>query len=282
MINFSKFFLPFFSQVHLYQSKMLNQLCNLFVLALLLSLVSCDNPIESTTDLAASQDSEEIAQIPEENRELVRKVIKEGRVEFETRDLSATRKQILEVISTHQGYVSSDQEFNYPGRKSNTLVIRIPAGKFDQVLTEATSGVKEFEQKEILVKDMSEEFVDIEARLKTKKELETRYTELLKQAKNVMEMVEIENQIGQLRADIESTEGRLAYLQDQVSFSTLSMTFYESVPEGMGLSHEFKIGFRNGWENLVAFFVLLINIWPFLLLALAGWFGLRVYRGRKG
>lgn len=261
---------------------MLNQLCNLFVLALLLSLVSCANNPESTADLAASQDSEEMAQIPGENGELGRKVIKEGRVEFETKDLSATRKQILEAVSSHQGYVSSDQEFNYPGRKSNTLVLRIPAEKFDQVLNEATSGVERFEQKEILVKDVSEEFVDIEARLNTKKELETRYTELLKQAKNVMEMVEIENQIGQLRADIESTEGRLAYLQDQVAFSTLSMTFYESVPEGMGLSHELKIGFRNGWENLVAFFVLLINIWPFLLLALAGWFGLRVYRGRKG
>jgi hypothetical protein len=55
-----------------------------------------------------------------------------------------------------------------------------------------------------------------------------RYSELLKQAKTVTEMLEIEAQMGQLRAEIESIEGRLKYLQNSVSLATLTLIFLRS------------------------------------------------------
>jgi hypothetical protein len=87
--------------------------------------------------------------------------------------------------------------------------------------------------------------------------------------------------IRQLRSDIESIEGRLKYLQDRVSFSTLTMTFYESIPNETQFGQQFKNGFRNGWDNLIWFFVVLTNIWPFILIGLALLIGLRVYRRKK-
>lgn len=115
----------------------------------------------------------------------------------------------------------------------------------------------------------------------TKKELEARYLDILKQAKKVTELLEIENQIGQLRSDIESIEGRLKYLQDQVSFSTLTMTFYEAIPNETAFGQKFKNGFRNGWYNLIWFFVALTNIWPFILVGLGLILGVRFYRRKR-
>jgi hypothetical protein len=215
------------------------------------------------------------------NETVERKLIKEGRVEFETDNVNTTRKTIFEAVNKYKGYVSSDQEFKSTGRKSNTVIIRVPADKFDNLLSDATIGVEKFDSKEINVKDVTEEFLDIQARLKTKKELELRYIDLLKQAKNVIEILEIEKQIGQLRSDIESIEGRLKYLQDRVSFSTLTMTFYETIPNETEFGQKFKNGFRNGWDNLIWFFVVLTNIWPFILIGLGLIFGIRLYRKRK-
>lgn len=214
-------------------------------------------------------------------QELQRKLIKEGRVEFETEDIKITRQTVFRAVRKYKGYVSSDQEFKSPGRTSNTLVIRVPAEHYDDLLRDATVGVEKFDFREIDVKDVTEEFLDIEARLKTKKELEARFLELLKQAKTVSEVVEIEKQINTLRSDIESIEGRLKYLQNQVALSTLTMTFYENTPVYTEFSREFKEGFRNGWNNLIWFFVFLTNIWPFVLLGLVLLIVVKVYRSRR-
>lgn len=106
--------------------------------------------------------------INETNETEERKLIKEGRGEFITDDLNLTRETIFEAVKKYSGYVSSNWEFKSPGRKSNTVIIRVPADNFDNLLSEATQGVKRFESKEINVKDVTEEFLDIQARLKTK------------------------------------------------------------------------------------------------------------------
>src|SRR5690606_38732329 len=87
-------------------------------------------------------------------------------------------------------------------------------------------------------------------------------------AKTVKEILEIERELGNLRADIESFEGRLKYLKDQVSFSTLGISFYElvAVEKDNKFGQKFIDGFASGWENLIWFFLGLTNIWPFILL----------------
>ncbi|MFY0673872.1 MAG: DUF4349 domain-containing protein [Bacteroidia bacterium] len=253
-------------------------------LLLLFSFVACERNLETpesgsfVLESSASKEAniESKAENPNE-----RKLIKEGEVEFETNDLNETRTTILKAVNKYDGYVSSDQEYNYSGKKSNTLKIRVPSKNFDNFLNEATKGVEKFDDKVIEVKDVTEEFLDVEARLKTKKELEQRYIELLKEANNVIEVLEIEKQIGLLRSEIESIEGRLKYLQDRVSFSTLAVTFYELTAEEKGYGSKFSRGFSNGWENLVLFFVALVNIWPFILITIGIVLGIRLYRKRS-
>lgn len=218
---------------------------------------------------------------PQPEAALDRKLIKEGSVEFETEDLAVTRNTIAEAIAKNRAYIASEQEFKHPDRLSTTITVRIPSARFDHFLADATSGVKKFDRKQISTNDVTEEFLDIQARLKTKKELEARYIELLKKANSIKEILEIEQYISQHRAEIESIEGRLKYIQNRVSLSTLTFTFYQRFPEDQEFDNRFTEGFRNGWENLVMLFVVLTNMWPFLLIGAGVWIGIKIWKKKR-
>ncbi|MFW6347593.1 MAG: DUF4349 domain-containing protein [Cyclonatronaceae bacterium] len=211
-----------------------------------------------------------------------RKLITDGQVSFEVRDLGETRRKVAEAVEKYEAYISSDEEYNADGRRSINMQIRVPARHFDTLLAEVTSDILQLESKQINVRDVTEEFVDVQARLRSKKELEARYAELLEQARAVSDMLEIERQMEQLRGQIESIEGRLQYLQNQVALSTLRLNFYELRPSDMQFGREFLDGLGSGWNNLISFFLFMLRLWPFVVI-LAGlvWATLRWRKKRK-
>ncbi|MEZ5024289.1 MAG: DUF4349 domain-containing protein [Chitinophagales bacterium] len=155
----------------------------LSMLFALIVLVSCHSNSNErgfvTNELAdvsyenAKQANEDIAAT--ETIDISRKLIKEGWVEFETPSIESTRTKIIAIIDQNKGYISSDNVYKSPGRTSNNIMIRIPSENFDKVLDEATNDVKKIDSKQVNVRDVTEEFLDVEARLKTKKELENRF-----------------------------------------------------------------------------------------------------------
>ena len=256
--------------------KLQRQIIGLLILILMLGCSGNEN-----SDLVMAASTSALIQTAQEKINIERKLIKEGNVSFETDDNTSTRKQIFESIKKHEGYISSDREYKSVGYISNTIVIRVPANNFDLLLKDATKGVSEFDNKTIEVKDVTEEFLDIQARVKTKKELENRYLELLRKTNSVTEILEVEKQIGLLRSEIESIEGRLNYLESKVSLSTLTLTFYQTVSNESKFDNKFKNGFTNGWDNLIWVFVFLTNIWPFILIGIIFVFGIKIRRKKK-
>jgi hypothetical protein len=241
-----------------------------------------DANYEIAADIASLEaPTEKAAQSVEESAQQNRMLIRNGRLEFETDDLARTADNIQTAIQTHKGYVGSEQSHNYGTRQSTTLNVRIPAASFETFIQDISKGVERFDTKDISARDVTEEFLDVEARLKNKKELELRYQEILKQAKNVKEILEIERELNTLRSDIESMEGRLKYLQNQVSLSSIQITYYKELTKKTAFGQKFAQGFRSGWTNLIWFLVGLVNIWPFLLLLGLGVFGLRRYLRNK-
>lgn len=217
----------------------------------------------------------------EDKSNVSRKLIKNGRIIFESEDLNKTKSQVLLLVKKYKGYISSDRQNDYDNRINNHLKIRIPSQNFDTILSGISKEVKEFDTKEITISDVTEEFLDIEARLKNKKELEKRFLEILQKAKTVKEILDVEKEIGQLREDIESAEGKLKYLQNQVSFSTLDVSFYKTVYNETNFARKFKNAFKNGFENLKSFLIGLINIWPFVILLGLIFFLFRKWRKKR-
>ena len=209
------------------------------------------------------------------------KLIKEGIVEFETSDVEKTKAQIMAASSASNAYISSDKQNNVADKVSYTLIVRIPASKFDSFLKSATKDVRYFDHKQIDVKDVTAEYFDVETRLKTKKEIELRYRELLKKAGTIKDILSIETELGTIRTEIESAEGQLKLLADQVQYSTLRIEFYKITSTPAVFTYQLSSAFSKGWENLLTMLILAVDIWPFIFLGVGLWFGFRKVAKRK-
>lgn len=211
--------------------------------------------------------------------ETEQKIIKTARLAFETKDPVSTHEKILRLTKENKGFVQSDQSGKGYGRINYNLVIRVPADNFQGVIDGISDGVDYFDQKEVSRKDVTEEFVDLQARLNAKRKLEERYLQLLKRAKNVKEMLEIERELSGIREEIEAKEGRLQYLQNKVSLSTIHIEFYKTTTtKGVSMSYSQKMmnALRGGWNGISVFFLGILYIWPLLLI-----FALLIYILRR-
>lgn len=194
-----------------------------------------------------------------------RKIIRSGDLRFEVDDLEAARGSILERVNAGGGYVEGDERGDWGRSRSVTLRVRIPADRFDAFVQEL-QGLGRLESQNINATDVTSEWVDVEARISAKRAVEKRYLELAAQAKNVTEMLEVERELGNVRAEIESMEARMKALRDQVSMSTLSITCTKQQALVERFSPQFGVAFKEGWNNLLRFSVWLTNLWPFVIL----------------
>ena len=194
------------------------------------------------------------------------KLIKTGTLEFETVDLRSTYQRIRQAADANAGFLSNEFTENEYNRIVQSITVRVPSRNFDQMVSAVSKGVEHFDTKTIQATDVTEEFVDAEARLKTKKQVEQRYQDLLKRANKISEILEIEKQIGDLRAEIESIEGRLRFLSNRVDYSTLDIRFYKKIKEEEVVTENRLLkALRNGWVGLADFFIGLVSIWPFMI-----------------
>lgn len=210
-----------------------------------------------------------------------RKLIKNGELTFETNDVKKTKSEIEALCKQFNAYINNEYQNNFERRIRYNQVVRVPAAKFDSLMLRIESMAIAVESKNVNTQDVTAEFIDVEARLQTKKDLEARYREILKQAKTVQDIVSIEGQIANVRGEIESMEGRLKYLRNQVDFSTLSVSYFEVIGTDFGFANKFVQALGDGWDNLLEFLIAMVNLWPFILLASGLVFGIRAWRKRK-
>lgn len=220
-------------------------------------------------DMEVEEAIVETTQAPSPIQTTSQKIIKTGNLRFETQELEKTHQKILAAVQKVNGYVQYDNTGkNYESQFRN-MTIRVPSQSFDTVIAAISDGVAYFEDKTISQRDVTEEFVDLNARLKAKRTLEERYLELLSKAKNVTEILEIERELSKIREEIEAREGRLKYLQSQVSESTITIYFYKITSDrGVTVSYGRKVinAFKNGWNNISEFLLGLLHVWPFIIL----------------
>lgn len=208
-----------------------------------------------------------------------RKVIRSGELGFEVDDLDAARNGVLERVKASGGYVEGDERSDQGSERTVTLRVRVPATGLD-AFVHAIHGLGRLEHQRINTTDVTAEWVDVEARLTAKRALEKRYLELAAQAKNVEEMLHVERAMGEVRAEIESMEGRMKTLGEQVAMSQLTITCYKQQAISERFSPRFGIALREGWNNLLRFLVGLTHLWPFVLAIGAGTWWLRKRRGQ--
>ncbi len=212
-----------------------------------------------------------------------RKLIKTGDLSFECVNLNETRDAIETAVKHYNGFIVNERLYRgYNNKTSNqALEIRVPSENFDFLVSDISKGAQRLNQRSVEIEDVTEKYLDTETRLSVKRQLEARYRELLGEAKNVKDILAIEEQLAKLREDIESAEGQLKRLDDQVALSTLDVSYYVRLDEPPQFARHFRNGLGNGWDNLVWFFVGLLNIWPFILIVLLLIGGFKINRKQK-
>ena len=140
------------------------------------------------------------------------------------RNMENTADVIREMVDDTVGYVSS--------YSSTSLVLRIRSERFDQFIT-ALEAVAGYESKQISVRDVTEQYRDLNTRLDNLKKFKARYEELLASANNVEEMLSIERELERVTREIETLKGRLDYLNNQIAFSTITVRIEQKTRPGV-------------------------------------------------
>jgi hypothetical protein len=213
------------------------------------------------------------------------KIIKTADVRFQVKNLAKSIAKIQAMIRKHDGYVSSAKQDRQYNRLQSKIVVRVESDKFEDLLDEMVHEAIFIDHKNVKADDVTEEFVDIQSRLKTKRAVEKRYLEILGKAKSIEEILKVENQLRVIREEIEAKEGRLKFLVDQINYSTISMEIYQRTETAQAPSDGFFTkmgkGFGAGWKGVLNFIIGLTYAWPALLVfGVGGFFGVRYLRKR--
>jgi hypothetical protein len=170
---------------------------------------------------------------------------------------------------------------------SGSLVIRLPARSYADAMR-SLAGLGRVEARDESGQDVSQEFVDLEARARHLRAVETQLLELLDRADTVAAALAVQSQLNQVQLELEQARGRLQYLEDQVSFATISLALHERLPAA-AKGDNGAWGIVEAWRTAGHGFVTVIG-WMFIaaataapalvLLALAFLIGRRIARRR--
>ena len=202
-----------------------------------------------------------------------RRLIKNGYISFETTDIKTSRSMLGTLITKYEAYISSEDESSSNSRIEINLTVKIPKDNFDSFLAEIENAEKGISSKNIDIQDVTEEFVDITARLAVKKETEQTYLRLLSTAKTVRDVLDIQDQIQNLRSEIEGIEGRLKYLEKAVAYSTLNMRMYQFVakanylPPRVSFFRRAFASLKQGINIFAEVIIAVLNVWLFIFIA---------------
>lgn len=238
-------------------------------------------------DVQEAPTEEPVATSVESENMFAKKFIKTANIKYQVVNLQAEKAKLLTQTNTLKGFVVSeiaDATYNHPQIE---FQLNIPTENFDSFINSLEKDVTYFDLKEIKREDVTRDYVDVATRLKNQRALENRYLELLKQAKNVTEILEIEDKLNQIRVEIEISENRLKLYDRQVRYSTVTLTIFKELPYAKAPDRTFMFKTKNaivgGFENFVDSLIDILYLWPFFLiiLILGLWFWVKYNKYKK-
>ncbi|MBM3290563.1 MAG: DUF4349 domain-containing protein [Candidatus Hydrogenedentes bacterium] len=184
-------------------------------------------------------------------------LIKNATVTIECDDARTATDSLVASLQAISAYVSNlNERVDALGRRTVTLQVRVPADKFDQSMTSLESLGRVL-NKQVTTQDVTEEYVDTDSRTRNLKQTETRLLDHLNRAAQLEDILRVESELTRVREEIERLDGRLRFLKDRVSFSTISVTIQEKAkaepivpPQSFSTAKEFSEAARSLVEFL--------------------------------
>ncbi|HEX8567839.1 MAG TPA: DUF4349 domain-containing protein [Pyrinomonadaceae bacterium] len=157
-----------------------------------------------------------------------RKVIRNANLTLETNAPEESGRKIAAIAEAKGGFVVNSETktsgADESTRTSVNVTVRVPATQFEAAVAEIRQTAERVAQEKVSGQDVTEEFIDLEARIRTQKALEAQFLEIMKAARSVADALEVQKQLAEVRGEIEKVEGRRKFLENQTSFSTITIT----------------------------------------------------------
>ena len=210
-----------------------------------------------------------------------KKIIKNATLNGEVKDYKAFSKQLNEKIRKYGGYLSTEEQSQSEYQIQNSVVIKVPVDQFENAINDLAKDVSRLNEKHISSDDVTTQLVDGKSRLEAKKQVRLRYLDLLKQARNMEEILTVQKEINVIQEEIELVNGRINSLSDKSAMSTIHFTYFQVINEAAKVAgdrdpnfmNKVKTAFANGWYWLGELLVGLVSIWPLLTVIILGtWF----------
>ncbi|MDR7091512.1 DUF4349 domain-containing protein [Cellvibrio fibrivorans] len=178
----------------------------------ILVLVGCSSSDNKSTE-SASFDSSHY------QKDIQRLVIKTASVRLEAKEPHIVTEEIKLIIARELGIIDSVSNYN---EESVSIKAKVPESKLESVMAELSSKGK-LVSKSINAKDVTEEMIDVEARLKNLHALRDKFRALLAKAVDVKDVLAIETELTRIQSDIDSIEGRINSLKNQITYSAIDV-----------------------------------------------------------
>lgn len=213
--------------------------------------------------------------IPPYNPDWNKKIIKTADIQLQLDDYKKFNTNIRSSLKNFGAYIADEKQTENDYRIENLLTIKVPVDQFDNLVNSfAGNGIK-ITEKNISSEDVTGEVVDTKARMQAKMAVRDKYLQLLKQAKNMNEILQVQNEINNIQEDIEAANGRVNYLQHASAYSTVNLNYFQYINGGSAddekpdfftkLSRAFSTG-TSVITNLILF---CISIWPIILIIIS-------------
>ncbi|MFY7965027.1 MAG: DUF4349 domain-containing protein [Chitinophagaceae bacterium] len=202
-----------------------------------------------------------------------KKIIKTGDIVLEINNYRAYNNFIHKNVKAFGAYISQEEQVLSDDKSENRIVIKVPVENFDDLVNNIGGDSIKVIEKKITSQDVTTEVIDTKARIEAKKIVRLQYLELMRQAKNMKDILEVQTEINSVQEEIESAASRVNYLVHQSAYSTVNLKYYQILngkkiePEdSSSFSFKMKEAFRTGGNVISSLLVILLSIWPIIII----------------
>ncbi|HNX28390.1 MAG TPA: DUF4349 domain-containing protein [Syntrophomonadaceae bacterium] len=271
----------------------------LFILILTMQMVSGCGSSQNTADNAAyestgkseavrDQTSEMKLSLPVTPSNIERKIIQNVNLCIMVDDVQTVMDKIISLTSQNDGYIVSSSIYKQEDSYRASLTVKIPQEKLNDTVN-TISDFGEVTNNDTSTEDVTEEYYDSQARLKVLEAKEARLIALLDKAANIPDIVAVENELGNVRSEIEVIKGRLQYLTNSTSYSTINIDLKQTaagqIKAPQGTTGKAWQGLINSINNLIDFgsdlVVFLVTILPWLIVLAVIYYAVRYIRNKR-
>jgi len=213
-----------------------------------------------------------------------KKIIKTASLNIEVKDYEKFSNTIRDITKRSGGYIAREDQHQSEYKLENVITIKVPVDRFDEAINLLADANEKILERKIGSEDVTGEVVDTRSRMEAKKQVRERYLDLLKQAKNMNEILQVQTEINNIQIDIESAAGRVNYLTHSAALSTIELTYFQVLNPSAIKKENPSLGTRmvdslyDGARWVGELLLLILTFWPLFAVLGTVWFFVRKSR----